>query len=255
MISFRLARHSLALVCIAALCGCLPSGRSRNDEEKEPHFQAGRARVNAMDYTRAIEAFEKALEVNPRSAAAHFELGCLFKDKDPNPASAIYHYEQYLKLRPKAENADTIRQHIFALKQDLAKAVWPLPPTPSGQRELDQLTEENRRLRDEIERWRTYSASRSGGPTSLPGGAASEAHPLSPRGAQSAASVGDQRATTATKRAGGGGVARTHKVQAGETPSAIARKYGVKLEALMAANPGLNPKRMQIGRSLNIPAT
>ncbi len=74
-----------------------------------------------MDYAGAIESFEKALEVNPRSGAAHFELGWLFKDKDPNPAAAIYHYEQYLKLRPKADNAETIRQHIFGLKQDSVK--------------------------------------------------------------------------------------------------------------------------------------
>jgi LysM repeat protein len=43
-------------------------------------------------------------------------------------------------------------------------------------------------------------------------------------------------------------------VQAGESPYSIARKYGVKLEALMAANPGLEPTRMPIGRTLNIPA-
>jgi LysM repeat protein len=46
---------------------------------------------------------------------------------------------------------------------------------------------------------------------------------------------------------------RTHKVQAGETPASIARKYGVSLEALLAANPGLNPRRMQIGQTLNVP--
>src|SRR5258706_119260 len=106
MISFRFPRTALALICSAALYGCIPAGPGQAGEEKEPHFQAGRARVNAMDYTGAIEAFEKALEVNPHSGAAHFELGWLFADKDPNPAAAIYHYEQYLRLRPDAENAE-----------------------------------------------------------------------------------------------------------------------------------------------------
>jgi LysM repeat protein len=43
-------------------------------------------------------------------------------------------------------------------------------------------------------------------------------------------------------------------VQAGDTPAAIARRYGFKLDALMAANPGLNPTRMKVGQVLNLPA-
>lgn len=250
-----MTRTALALMSCVALCGCFPSGSGQSDEEKETHFQAGRARVNAMDYTGAIDAFEKALEVNPRSAAAHFELGWLFADKDPNPAAAIYHYEQYLKLRPGAENAETIKQHIFRLKQDLAKAVLPLPSTPGVQRELEQLAEENRRLRDEVERWRAYYASRGIATTNPPTGALTGVQTLpSGSGQQLAASVGDQRATTASGRTGAGTTARTHKVQSGDTPAAIARKYGVKLEALMAANPGLNPRRLQVGQMLNLPA-
>lgn len=34
----------------------------------------------------------------------------------------------------------------------------------------------------------------------------------------------------------------------------IARKYGVKVEALMAANPGLDPRRLRVGQTLAIPA-
>lgn len=255
MISLRLARTALALIGSAALCGCFPAGPGQSDQEKESHFQAGRARVNSMDYAGAIESFEKALEVNPHSAAAHFELGCLFKDKDPNPAAAIYHYEQYLKLRPDAENAEIIKQHIFALKQDLARAVLPLPPTPGGKRELDQLAEENRRLRDEVEKWRAYYASRGAAPTNPPAGANLGGRtPPSGRGAQMVSSGGDPRSQTPTRQSAGGAAARTHKVQAGENPSTIAKKYGVKPEALMAANAGLNPYRLKIGQSLNIPA-
>lgn len=247
MISFRLKRSPLALICAATLCGCFPAGPGQSGEEKEPHFQSGRARVNAMDYAGAIEAFEKALEVNPRSGAAHFELGWLFAEKDPDPAAAIYHYEQYLKLRPGAANAETIKQHIFRLKQDLAKAVLPLPSTPGVQRELEQLAEDNRRLRDEVEKWRAYYANRGVAATNLPAVATPGGRTPSPGG-------GDQRVATSAGQTGSGAAARTHKVQAGETPTAIAKRYGVKLEALMAANPGLNPKRLQVNQSLTIPA-
>lgn len=256
MISFRRIRNAFVVLLAAMLSGCLPTGSSQQDEEKEAHFQTGRARVNGMDHTGAIEAFQKALEVNPHSGAAHFELGWLFADKQRDPAAAIYHYERYLALRPHADNAETIRQHILGLKQDLAKAVLPLPSTPGVQRQLEQLMEANRRLQEDLDRWREDYARRgmippTNSPSSVVGGAPLAGNSGGP-GPQ--ANPQNSRPTQVTPGAAQSPPLRTHRVQAGETPSAIARKYNVKLEALMAANPGLNPKRLQVGRTLNVPA-
>src|SRR5690349_10085580 len=104
--SAKLARAALPLLCSVLLTGCFPSPQGQLDEEKEPHFLAGKARFNAMDYQGAIEAFEKALDANPNSGAAHFELGCLCEQNLADPAEAIYHYDHYLKLRPNAANAE-----------------------------------------------------------------------------------------------------------------------------------------------------
>jgi tetratricopeptide (TPR) repeat protein len=255
MIWFRRTRVALALLGAVVLCGCLPAGPGASGEEKEPHFLAGRQRVNAMDYPGAIEAFEKALEVNPRSAAAHFELGWLYAEKNPDPAAAIYHYEQYLRLRPGAENAETIKQLVFRLKQELAKAVLPLPSTPGVQRELEQLAEQNRQLREELEKWRAYYASRGVAVGAEPAGAnPGRATPVAAGATAAVAAGGQPQLPGASSATAGARGTLTHKVQAGETPSSIARKYKVKLEALMAANPGLNPRRMQVGQSLTIPA-
>ena len=120
-----------------ALNGCSSSDQSQLDEEKEPHFVLGKGRVNAMDYQGAIEAFEQSLEANPHSAAAHFELGWLYDEKAPDPAAAIYHYEQYLKLYPNAENAEVIRQRIDGCKQQLAKDMLTLPSAPAAQQQLE----------------------------------------------------------------------------------------------------------------------
>ena len=45
-----------------------------------------------------------------------------------------------------------------------------------------------------------------------------------------------------------------HQVRRGETLSHIARRYGVSVEAVRAANGGLNPRRLQVGQSLRVPA-
>ena len=47
---------------------------------------------------------------------------------------------------------------------------------------------------------------------------------------------------------------RVHVVAQGDTPSGIALQYGINVEALMQANPGLDPRRLQIGQELLIPA-
>jgi tetratricopeptide (TPR) repeat protein len=244
MLRFRMLARWLAVILAAGLSGCLPPGAGP-EEEKEMHFQTGRARVNAMDYGGAVESFQKALEVNPHSGAAHFELGWLYADKVPDPAAAIYHYERYLALRPRAENAETIRQHIYRLKQELAKAVLPLPSTPAVQRQLEQLMEENRRLQEELKRWRDHYASHG---LTMPGQATNTSAALA-----RPAPTPEPRAASPTPSPAAASV-RTHKVQAGETPAAIARKYNVKLEALLASNPRLDPKRMQVGQVLNVPA-
>ena len=64
--SFR----TLALLNCLIWAGCLPPAQSQLDEEKEPHFLAGKARFNAMDYKGAIEAFDKALTVRAHAFSA-----------------------------------------------------------------------------------------------------------------------------------------------------------------------------------------
>ena len=48
--------------------------------------------------------------------------------------------------------------------------------------------------------------------------------------------------------------AKTHTIKSGDTPAAIARKYGFSLNALMSANPALDPKKLRIGQVINLPA-
>jgi LysM repeat protein len=247
-------RASLILLTSLALSGCVPSGP--REEEKEPHFLAGRGRVNTMDFKGAIESFEKALEVNPKSAQAHFELGWLFDQKEPDPAAAIYHYECFLRLAPNSGKEEMVKTRILTCKQQLAQTVSLAPGMEKQQRDLEQLVEENKRLREEIEKWRVYalrlqSATNQPG-TAAPGTRMAQAS-ASGQTAIGGAAVSDLTSASrsqATSPAGG----RAHTVKAGETPSLIARKYGVKLDALMAANPKVDPRRLQVGQILAIPA-
>jgi LysM repeat protein len=46
---------------------------------------------------------------------------------------------------------------------------------------------------------------------------------------------------------------QTYTVQAGDIPETIAAKFGITIDALLAANPGIDPTNLQIGQVLVIP--
>jgi LysM repeat protein len=253
---------ALAVLLGAALGGCAP-GQGRTDEEKEPHFVLGQSKVNAMDYSGAIEAFEESLEANPQSAAAHFELGWLYEEKAADPAAAIYHYERYLKLNPDAGNAALIKQRIDACKRQLATDMLGLPSTSAAQQQLEKLVEENRELQQQVDRlqetvkqWNAYYASQSATWSNSPPQhnyiAQTSTNPATDGiSAQQPATSGLTQSKPAPPKPV---VPRTHTVVAGETAVGIARKSGVKLSALEAANPGMNPDRIRVGQVLNLPS-
>jgi len=243
-----LLRFVLALLLLPFLSGCLP-GEDRVDEEKDPHFQEGRNLVNSQDYKGAIDEFEKALQSNPRSGAAHFALGLLY-DRAGDYAAAIYHYQRFLQARPNSPDAQNARDRIRGCKQELANSEFPLPNGQNLQREVDRLRQENAQLRQDnavlrgqVDALRTQLAARPAGPAPQP---------------TPAPSPPDAR--TAPPTPGGGAVAaepserpRVYVVKAGDTISAIAAHYGIKKSALMAANPRVDPRKLHVGQTLNLP--
>jgi len=242
----------LGLACLS-LSGCFSSSRSQLDEEKEPYYLAGKSRETAMDFEGAVESYEKAVEVNPHNSAAHLELGLLYERNDTDAAAAIYHYDKYLALRPDSDNAEVIKQHILGCKQVLARAVSLGPISDAQQHELGKLVDENKSLRDEVERWRAYYKDRSIPPPTGPDLTAS-----SNVVTQSTVGTAGSGQTTTAQTPRGTTVSpgsRTYKVQPGDTMASIARKNGVKLDALMSINPTVEPKKLRAGQTLNLPST
>jgi LysM repeat protein len=250
------------------LGGCSLPGDGQPDDEKEPHFVLGKSRVNALDYTGAVEAFQEALEVSPRSAAAHYQLAWLYENQLHDPAAAIYHYQEYLDLSPKAGNRDVIRQHIYACKQQLVMDVMQLPSAPAAQQQIEKLAEQNRTLQDELDKWHAYYASELAnrpnpasptpqvyapapgqpGSSPTPYDNSAPALPLPVNRSAIPVTSASNHPTAPMPRL------RTHTVASGETLAAIARHAGVSLAALESANPGLNPKHLHTGQTVYLPA-
>ncbi len=244
------------------MTGCYSGGDSQAQEQREPHFLMGQKLARQMDYQGAIDAYEKALLVNPRSASAHFEMALLCEDKAGDPAAAIYHYQQFLKLCSGFDNkVDAVEQHIVSCKVELAKSVASLAPLPpSAQTNMEKILLENRDLKAQLARWQDYyRAGRFQPLTNAP--IPDPPTNSGPVGAgRTATNSGDDRVVQRSPGASNSqssipGPGRTHSVKSGETLAAIARKYGISLNALQTANPGVDPRHLRVGATLNIPAS
>ena len=205
---------------------------------------------------RMVPRFEKAIEANPRSGFAHFEAAVLCEKHKQNFAAAIYHFERYLELRPNDRYADVVNQHIMACKQELAKTVYLGPVTQSLQREFENLTQQNKTLREELERWKAKAQAQAMTPGAAPSasGAPQAARPgaLTATPVPSAASLSNTN--TVDRLVAGGAAPRTHTVKPGETPAAIAKRYGLRVNVLLAANPRIEARRLQVGQTLVLPS-
>ncbi len=245
----------LSLLLCAA--GCIPTRDGAQDEQRDPFFLRGQELRQQLDHKGAASAFERALEASPRSASAHFELGLLFEQQLNDPATAIYHFERFLRLRPTSDRAEIVRQRVNNCKMELAKVFLIAPNAPSAQKELDKLkTEverlglENNQLRRHSEAIAAQAAARAVASTSAPVNVATTLP--APPAKTATPTLTPAPAPKQTKAPAP--AARTHTVKSGDIPATIAKQYGVKLETLLAANPNLDPKRMKIGQTLTIPA-
>lgn len=257
-----LIRWTLLLVCGLGVTGCWPAAQGPLDEQKESNFLTGKARGQDRDFDGAIEAFEKALEVNPHSASAHFELGRLYDQEKNDFAAALYHYERARRLRPNEYPGDLASQRIELCKRELAKSVTQTPTSEYMQKELDRLTLENQNLRQRVLEWQNYYHGRA---NVMP--AAVNLAPAVPGGSQPSSPVAPHvesvlpaptspsvtRSPQPAPRTSVPSSSRTHKIASGETLSKIAARYGVKLSSLKAANPGLDDRRLRPGQTVVIP--
>ncbi len=233
------------VLAAGVLFGCDSSDEgSGTTEDREPHFLAGRRLITRQDYAGAEKSFYKALEANPRSAAAHYELGVLFLSRKDDPATAIFHLQRFITLKPEAENKTDVLGQIEGLKSDLAGEILGNPQSKPNQSiqalraQLNQLAAENAALKHQL-------LSKGITPNPQPATNTTAALPRpSPVGPGVIPVPNPPRPATAM---------RTHKVKRGDNPTSIARQYGIPVPKLLAANPGLKPAKMQIGAELKIP--
>ena len=145
----NLARLLLVVTVLFGAIGCNRLMQDRANVEKDPHVLAGQARFRARNYRGAIEAFDKALRVNPNNWAAHFELGLIYYNEDrlSDSASAIYHFQRLLNLNPNHRGSGEDHQ---VCKVRLGSEIYEEPAQPAIHRHLASLQAENKQLKRRV---------------------------------------------------------------------------------------------------------
>jgi tetratricopeptide (TPR) repeat protein len=82
------------------------------------YFNMGAVLYNAGDAAGAVEPFQKCIQANPKNGPAHYYLAmCQVNTGDFK--SAIDNMETYLKIEPKGQFAEQVKQILPALKQQV----------------------------------------------------------------------------------------------------------------------------------------
>lgn len=266
MTLISLISRLLLLVSALGLSGCLQMGGSPEDERHDPHYIAGKSRISSMDYDGAIAAFENALLANPKSAAAHLELGLLYEEKKNDHAAAIYHFQRHLELQPESNMSEMVKQHIISCKVDLARTVPFALVNQVVQDEIRHLTLTNQFLTEQVAQLRTELVQQAASYSNRLAAAASQAAFLAQ--SQSPPHSGlptepERRVSPAVERPAppssssspprASSTPRSHVVKQGETLAQIARRYNIKLNSLQVANPSVEARRLRAGQVLNLP--
>ncbi len=247
--------HILLITGLSVLmtgCGGSSERLDRRDE-RDPLIIRGDARKRAGDIDGAIELYQKALDRKPGLALAHLKLAVEFDEQKQDYLRAIYHYQRYLELRPRAQKNELVKE-LIRMAHVSYLASLPNPP-PGAIERIAMLERENERLKyqvDDLARRLREGDTRTA--AARPGDAprANAAPPRQEPAARPAASVRPQPAPDPAD-------ATTYRVQRGDTLSRIAAivyNDSRKWHKIYDANRDIlsSPESIREGQTLKIPS-
>ncbi|MFM7208739.1 MAG: LysM peptidoglycan-binding domain-containing protein [Verrucomicrobiota bacterium] len=229
-----MSRALLALLAFLAV-GCDDTGRTGAPslDVEDPDFKQGQIFHKQGETRRALECFLKVIDSRKNAAESHLEAGRMHLDLG-EPLSAIYHFNQYVRLKPGSQQAPMVKQMIRTAEKQFMKQLpgQPMEPDAAGSVDLNgrlrALQMENDRLKKELSE---YTRLRPSDP----------APPSRPTPTPPAAASG-----------------RTYTVVAGDNPTRISVKMfgnGSRANDIMKANREKvpNPLALKPGMVLVIP--
>jgi LysM repeat protein len=238
-------KHSVTLslvlmTSVLLLVGCDDNKDTgaRTVELDDPEFRQGLTYGKQHESRRALECFLRVIDTRKGAAESHLEAGRMYIDlKEPLPA--IYHFKEYIRLKPTSEQSKIVRQMIKTAEKLYLEQIpgRPLEPDAVGTTDqyaqLQKLKTENERLKREVSE-------------------------LSRINKVSEAPITNSTTTSTKVTSTGPKSSTTYIIKASDTLSSISRKfYGTdsrKTEIFNANKTKIkNPSKLVVGVAIEIP--
>ncbi len=129
---------------LASAAACRRYEGSDSAEQEHPRMREAMELANRQDLPGAIALCRELLRDKPGFARAHLQLGFMYQSQNDH-VRAVYHYSEYLALRPESNKRDVVEQMIADERSRLA-AGGPvkIPDVPT---DVAELLKENEHLR------------------------------------------------------------------------------------------------------------
>jgi len=146
-----------SLACTLAFVGCDgdTSSEMRTPELEDSEFRQGMTYEKQREPRKALESFLKVIDARKGASESHLEAGRMYLDlQDPLPA--VYHFNQYLRLKPNSEQSPIVRQMVKTAEKMFIQQLPGRPLEPSASGSVDQsalirkLQNENSKLMLEV---------------------------------------------------------------------------------------------------------
>jgi LysM repeat protein len=211
---------------------------ARTVELDDPEFRQGLTYGKQHESRRALECFLRVIDTRKGAAESHLEAGRMYIDlKEPLPA--IYHFKEYIRLKPTSEQSKIVRQMIKTAEKLYLEQIpgRPLEPDAVGTTDqyaqLQKLKSENERLKREVSEL-------------------SRINKVSEAPITNSTTTSTKVTSTVTKSS------TTYIIKASDTLSSISRKfYGTdsrKTEIFNANKTKIkNPSKLVVGVAIEIP--
>jgi LysM repeat protein len=148
----RYVTHCFCALFLMGVLGCSRSSIA-TDESKERNtslYRRARSAEQSGDIKEAVRLYRTLLVEEPRSYSVHFQLAALLQDVEEDYISALYHYKQYLALRPETEKATLVQDRIRVTEQLLVpQLLRKLGPSAQALSQA-HLLKENDRLKEQL---------------------------------------------------------------------------------------------------------
>ena len=249
MIAIRLTLiTSFCLLLITS--GCKPGSVEVVSETDEKQYQLAKDYQSQGRTEDALRAFLRVIEARRNAPESHLEAGYIYLNAMGDPIKAIYHFGQYLELKPDSPQARQVRQLIETAEKTFARQL----PAQPYEGELDRiemmelvnsLKQENNRLKRELvaTQQRLQNLDNRSGNSTIRAETQQRTYNQ------------DQSATISPDPAS---VPRTYTVQSGDSLSSISRKvYGTPsrwIDIYQANRDRLSSENaLRVGQELRIP--